>query len=321
MYIRIHRWTSASLLLPLSEIKPMCEEMPLLLPLPFQPRKADECVSYEVGKWFLVRFYSGNVRREKGKSQGGGSFLWGGGVLHQRLDMPFSQRMNISQLPVFCLFSNPPNPALPSAQTSYQSAKTFAVRMKDAGRRSFAHLQEPWFLFACPKYRAELIDIRVVWMRRQLNASKAEVCFLFHFHRKHLREGWEESMQSTLFNHGQRVWSAWTSLTAATDANVVVILIWKKKKTSKARLSRKRNIFGLVIKKKTSSSKERTKLIFTDMYLTESIFFFSHQKTVAPHSASPHRPGKITYCALTVSKAEGSDSPLGSCFYFSIHKS
>lgn len=60
MYIRIHRWTSASLLLPLSEIKPMCEEMPLLLPLPFQPRKADECLSYEVGKWFLVRFYSGN---------------------------------------------------------------------------------------------------------------------------------------------------------------------------------------------------------------------------------------------------------------------
>lgn len=103
---------------------------------------------------------------------------------HQRLDMPFSQRMNILRLP-FLSLQQPTKPMLPSAQTSYQSARLSPVKMKDMTVVPVLHVT----------YRVELIDICIV--RCWLNLSKAKVCF----HRKHSHEGRGINVL-ILFNHG-----------------------------------------------------------------------------------------------------------------------
>lgn len=92
-----------------------------------------------------------------GNSSGNG----GGGACtkvlnrHQRLDMPFSQRMNILRLP-FSVTSATHETYAPFSTNKLSISKGFPVKMKDMPH---THLQALWFLFACQTYRVELIDM------------------------------------------------------------------------------------------------------------------------------------------------------------------
>ncbi len=134
----------------------------------------------------LVRLDSGNIIWEQ--CRGEKEKCWGScrKVLnrHQRLNMPFSQRMNILRLQY--LFCNPWNlHMLPSAQTSYQSAVVFLSRW----RMSRTLICRDWLLFACQTYRVELIDVCTIWVRCWQNIPKAKVCFSIS------SEGWERRNQ------------------------------------------------------------------------------------------------------------------------------
>lgn len=161
--------------------------------LPFQFIFQDSCWVWcirakreENDSTSLVRFDSGNIiweqcRQRQGNGGGrGGLGWWCWKVLnrHQRLNMPFSQWMNILRLP-FLSLQQPTKPMFPSAQTSYQSARVFLSRWRMC--RTLVCRDRG----SCLHVRHTEWNSRVVWIRPRLNVSK--VCF-FPYHRKRSRE-------------------------------------------------------------------------------------------------------------------------------------